>query len=381
MDDVKKWPANDIETYAQYQLQEGDVVLAMDRPWVKAGLKHATICESDLPCLLVQRTARLRTGVNLDNRFLMFLIGSEAFTRHILGIQTGIGVPHISGQQIKNFEFARPPITEQRRIADNLESLRSATQRLVSIYERKLAALEALKKSLLHRAFAGELTRTMEAGATMELPAITLFPVQIPHISPTDLHAGILAMAYQLHEQHGKEKFFGHVKAEKIAHMLEAQLGIDLGRYPVKNAAGPNDFPRLVKVEHRARMANYFNFRRVDGSEHYSVQKLHGFQRLIDKACTALGQKCGEVERLLQLMLPMTAKQAEIMATVFAAWNNLLIEGKQPTDEQIVFEARENWHPDKLKIDRLKFFAAVQWLREKGIVPEGRGKKVEPKRK
>lgn len=210
---------------------------------------------------------------------------------------------------------------------------------------------------------------------------VTPFPIQIPNISPTDLHAGILAMAFQMHEQHGKQNFFGHVKAEKIAHMVEASLGIDLGRYPVKDAAGPNDFPRLVKVEHRARMASYFNFKRVDGSEHYSVQKLHGFQKAIDKACTALGQRCDEVERLLQLMLPMTAKQAEIMATAFAAWNNLLLDGKQPTDEQIVSEARENWHPDKLKIDRQKFFAAVQWLRKKGVVPEGKGKKVEHKGK
>ena len=156
-DDVRRWPANDTKTYEQYQLQEGDVVLAMDRPWVKAGLKHATISADDIPCLLVQRTARLRGGANLDNRFLMYLIGSGAFTSHILGVQTGIGVPHISGQQIKDFEFARPPVTEQRYIADSLESLREETQRLESLYQRKLAALDALKKSLLHQAFSGNL--------------------------------------------------------------------------------------------------------------------------------------------------------------------------------------------------------------------------------
>jgi type I restriction enzyme, S subunit len=154
---VKRWPANDTKEYERYQLREGDVVLAMDRPWVKAGLKHATIAADDLPCLLVQRVARLRGGANLDNRFLKLLIDSSQFTSHILGVQTGIGVPHISGQQIKDFEFALPPIADQRRIADNLESLREETQRLASIHERKLAALEALKKSLLHQAFSGNL--------------------------------------------------------------------------------------------------------------------------------------------------------------------------------------------------------------------------------
>jgi type I restriction enzyme S subunit len=157
-DDVKRWPVNDTEEYERYWLREGDVVVAMDRPWVKAGLKHATITSDDLPSLLVQRTARLRGGANLDNRFLKLLIGSSAFTSHILGVQTGIGVPHISAQQIKAFPFARPPLTAQSRLADNLEALREGSQHLANIYKRKFAALDALKKSLLHHAFAGELT-------------------------------------------------------------------------------------------------------------------------------------------------------------------------------------------------------------------------------
>jgi type I restriction enzyme S subunit len=156
-DDVKRWPASDTKEYEHYRLCSGDVVLAMDRPWVKAGLKRAQISPEDLPCLLVQRTARLRGNTSLNNRFLVYLIGSGAFTRHILGVQTGIGVPHISGQQIKDFEFLKPPVVDQIRIADNLDSLVFETQRLESLYQQKLAALDALKKSLLHQAFSGQL--------------------------------------------------------------------------------------------------------------------------------------------------------------------------------------------------------------------------------
>jgi type I restriction enzyme S subunit len=50
-----------------------------------------------------------------------------------------------------------PSLDEQKRIEAKLESLRAETQRLESIYERKLAALEALKKSLLDQAFTGRL--------------------------------------------------------------------------------------------------------------------------------------------------------------------------------------------------------------------------------
>jgi type I restriction enzyme, S subunit len=154
-DDMKKWAANDVEAYERYQLREGDVVLAMDRPWVKAGLKHATISADDLPCLLVQRTACMRSGTNLDNGFLMYLIGSSVFSNYILSIETGSGVPHISGKQITSFKFIRPPKAVQKRLAANLEALRLETQRLESLYQRKLQALDDLKKSLLHQAFSG----------------------------------------------------------------------------------------------------------------------------------------------------------------------------------------------------------------------------------
>jgi type I restriction enzyme, S subunit len=156
-DDVKRWPASETAEYERYRLGVGDVVLAMDRPWVKAGLKRAQISSNDLPCLLVQRTSRLRGNGSLNNRFLVYLISSSAFTRHILGIQTGIGVPHISGQQIQDFEFLKPPVKEQVHIVNRLDELSAGTQRLASIYQRKLAAFEALKKSLLRQAFTGQL--------------------------------------------------------------------------------------------------------------------------------------------------------------------------------------------------------------------------------
>jgi type I restriction enzyme S subunit len=46
---------------------------------------------------------------------------------------------------------------EQMSVVSKLDKLTTETQRLARLYERKHAALEALKKSLLHQAFAGEL--------------------------------------------------------------------------------------------------------------------------------------------------------------------------------------------------------------------------------
>ena len=154
-DDAKGWPAADVAPYARFALQEGDVVLAMDRPWVKAGLKRAQISADDLPCLQLQRTARLRPRRRMTADFLYHLTGSKSFSRHLLSVQTGLGVPHISGKQIESFRFALPAPNEQKTIAGTLDDLQQRSEHLEEIYQQELAALEELKKSLLHEAFSG----------------------------------------------------------------------------------------------------------------------------------------------------------------------------------------------------------------------------------
>jgi len=123
-DGVKRWPASEAGSYHDYLLESGDLVLAMDRPWIEAGLKFARVRPSDTPALLVQRVARLRgRRESLDTRFLYYLIGSAAFTQHVLAVQTGTAVPHVSGRQILEFPFHRPPLAEQRAIAATLGAL------------------------------------------------------------------------------------------------------------------------------------------------------------------------------------------------------------------------------------------------------------------
>ena len=52
-----------------------------------------------------------------------------------------------------------PPIGVQTEIVKTANDLTAETQRLESIYQHKLAALDELKKSLLHQAFSGSVVR------------------------------------------------------------------------------------------------------------------------------------------------------------------------------------------------------------------------------
>ena len=156
-DGVKRYPVKDSHMYQQFVLAENDVVLAMDRPWVGGGLKRAQIRSNDLPCLLVQRVARMRGKAAVDHRFLYYLTGTCKFISHLVGNQTGLGVPHISGQQLKDFVFRKPTLQEQQRIATKLDLIWEKSRKLAASVSRKIGAIVDLKESLLNDAFAGRL--------------------------------------------------------------------------------------------------------------------------------------------------------------------------------------------------------------------------------
>ena len=63
----------------------------------------------------------------------------------------------INIRDLRLISLSIPPLKEQKTIAAKLDSLHDETQRLAHLYEQRIAALEALKKSLLHQAFTGQL--------------------------------------------------------------------------------------------------------------------------------------------------------------------------------------------------------------------------------
>lgn len=146
---AKHWPAHEYPCFERFHLQEGDVILAMDRPWIEAGLKYAYVRPSDLPCLLVQRVSRMRGLSSLATTFLRYLIGSEAFTGHVKSIITGVNVPHISGRDIKRFRLKLPPLETQQRIA----SILAAYDDLIEVNRSRVAVLEEMARRVFEEWF------------------------------------------------------------------------------------------------------------------------------------------------------------------------------------------------------------------------------------
>ena len=70
--------------------------------------------------------------------------------------------PNISQIKIKNTLVPLISIKQQQTIVRQLDALRAETQKLEAVYQKKIADLEELKKSILQKAFAGELKTSQE---------------------------------------------------------------------------------------------------------------------------------------------------------------------------------------------------------------------------
>ncbi|GAA4932822.1 restriction endonuclease subunit S [Algibacter agarivorans] len=117
----KYWKVENLNGLERFLLNAGDIVLAMDRPYVGGSLKYAMIKTSDPKSLQVQRIGRLVAKQSVINeKFLRCVISSDSFKNYVKNIQGGVGVPHISPSQIKNYEFEIPPLSTQKRLADIL---------------------------------------------------------------------------------------------------------------------------------------------------------------------------------------------------------------------------------------------------------------------
>ena len=134
--------------------KRGDVLFTTEAP-----LANVAQLDTNEKVVFAQRIIIMQTdAAKLDSTFLKYLLLSQPVQQRIFAKGTGATVQGIKASLLKTIEISFPKtVAEQLQIVEKLDSLRDETQHLVSIYQQKLAALDALKKSLLDQAFRGEL--------------------------------------------------------------------------------------------------------------------------------------------------------------------------------------------------------------------------------
>ena len=146
------------DNLSNVEVQRRDVLLNI------TGASVARCCivpEDVFPARVNQHVSIIRPiAEKLDADFLHYLLISKPYKDQLLqtGAEGGSTRQAITKAQIQDFSVKYPAtLKEQKSIVAKLDAMLAETQCLESLYQRKLAALEALKKSLLHQAFNGKL--------------------------------------------------------------------------------------------------------------------------------------------------------------------------------------------------------------------------------
>jgi type I restriction enzyme S subunit len=94
----------------------------------------------------------------LSRDFLFYFLKHSAILQYVIyHSERAAGQIGLTKETLEPYPVALPSLAEQEKVVGTILELEQETKRLATLYERKLATLEALKKSLLHQAFTGQL--------------------------------------------------------------------------------------------------------------------------------------------------------------------------------------------------------------------------------
>ncbi len=153
--------SNAVHWLTEYTQTYSELGLAQSRLWPKGticiAIVGATVGETAIldfeACFPDSVIGIVVNDQVADNEYVEFLL--QSFKALLKERGKGTARDNINLGTFESQKFPFPALKRQKEIVSTLNALGEETQRLASIYERKLAALEALKKSLLHQAFKG----------------------------------------------------------------------------------------------------------------------------------------------------------------------------------------------------------------------------------
>jgi type I restriction enzyme S subunit len=309
--------------------------------------------EAACPDSLVAISPRGQT----EKRWLLYELASRKEEFEALaspGAQLNVNL-----EKLRPFLLPVPTPDEQRAIATTLSDMDAE----ITALETRRTKTRALKQAMMQELLTGR-TRLVKPGEKPieEAVAQTEGRKANVHFLRSVLAAEIID---QLHDQ----PTFGHVKFEKMMFLVEHLCEVDTGSTYHRKAAGPYDNRALRSIDSQLQKQQWFEARKEDGRFRYiPMAKRGGHKPYFNRHFSGIGET---LEKILTTFKTAKTEQCEIVATLLAAWSDLLCEKEAVSDEMIVHEVLNNWHESKQRIPEDRWLRALDWMREKGFVPKG----------
>jgi len=342
----------------KYLFEAGAVVYSKIRPALAKAVTApvAGLCSADMYPL----TSRGK----LDHDFLKLSLLTPGFTAWATMESDRVAMPKINREKLNELMLPVPPIQEQHQIVVHVEAETSQIDVLCEVATSAITLLQERRAALISAAVTGKID-VREAVAPIATSRHSL--------GVSAMIAGVVIARY------GRQPGHGRVWLQKMLFMAQTHENInEIDGHFLREPAGPLDRDLRDRVEADLTTAKAIRVTRVQGErEAYHYEFLGDVAQLRADLSAALGVRMDGFERLTDRLGDLNTKGIEAVATLYAAWNDFLIDGQTPSDSDITREVLDSWHPEKsekFSADELDTWLA--WMRRQDIVPSGTGQKT-----
>lgn len=341
---------------ARTKLEENDLLISITGDVGNLGLIPANFGEA----YINQHTCLLRFMSCCRGRFFPELMRSPfakaQFDAPQRGIKNSFRLGDVGGMIIP-----LPPISEQHRIVEKIDKIMI----LCDALERQIDAATSKQTELLNTLIHAKSQGSTEKVSQSESPS----SAQV--IDLADYRASIGCYVIS---KLANAPYFGRTAAAKVLYLAQAYVGLDLNLKPEREAAGPLD-TWIYDFERQGQGKRWFEVNEKTLANDRKKTEYRCLPALSEPAAQAealmLPDQKAEFDRLIYALADKKTEEVEIIATLFAVWNDFLIDGVQPTDTQIISDVRENWHERKARFTPAELGRWLDWLRREDIVPQG----------
>lgn len=271
-------------------------------------------------------------------------------------------------------------ISEYSQLAIYLPRNREEQQAIATILsdmDKEITDLEAkrdkyrlLKSGMMQKLLTGQIHLTKSQAKVVPLgpkvPAAREIPVD------TFILAGhIVNRLWQT-------KGWGRTKLQKSLHLIGYCVQLNLGNEYIRNTAGPDDQLLMNYIDRKFKQYHHVDIERrqwPDGTIHYSYTPTPLVQEL-EMAYERYPRDIRErIDNLLDKLSSMNLAGAEILSTLYAVWNNRIIEGEEITDDLLLADFYA-WSRHKADFAEKEVRKVLDYMRKENIVPTGWGKYI-----
>jgi type I restriction enzyme, S subunit len=265
-----------------------------------------------------------------------------------------------------------PPLSLQQQFA----AIVADTEHLRQKQQENEQELVHLFQALLQQYFGAEAMPVIKAiPEALPIAAEPAVPYQTATSSIPENKRGFAkyVLAGKIISECRNTEDFTHIKFQKLQHLAEYLLQEELEQNFYYQAAGPYDNKMMHNLAPKMRQQKWFT------EDFYVFHPLDKAPEIDGYFNRYFGSKKTVLDKLLHLLGNATEDKCEIISTLFAIWNDMLIQKETISDTEIIKRFYQ-WSDRKKKYVEDQLLKALQWMRKEEITPVGFGPLIKHKK-